>query len=185
MTYLAIRRMAHLVDLKDAGTQRHSERVADKACRLALAAGWTEEDAHRLYLAGFVHDVGKIGVGEAILCKPARLTAAEYRIIQLHPTLSVEMMMSLDSFDDEQHEWVLHHHERPDGRGYPDGLADGQITDGAALMALADSWDVMVSDRPYKKAMQVEDALVECHRVCGAQFTERAVRALDHLLRLS
>lgn len=185
MTYLAIRRMAHLVDLKDAGTQRHSERVAEKVCRLALAAGWSETDAHRIYLAGHVHDVGKIGIGEAILCKPAALTAAEYRVIQLHPALSVEMMLSLDSFDEEQREWVLHHHERPDGRGYPDRLIADQITEGAALMALADSWDVMVSDRPYKRAMQIEDALVECHRVCGTQFTFGAVRALDQLLRLS
>lgn len=185
MTFLAIRRMVRLVDLKDSGTQRHSERVAVKARKLALAAGWSERDAERLKKAGCVHDVGKIGIPQEILQKPARLTGDEFKLIKLHPEIGVEMLRSYGLFDSEQIDWVLHHHERADGNGYPDGLCRAELSDGAKLLALADSWDVMVSSRPYKKAMAVNDAVLEVQRMCGKQFCIEAVRALDKLVRIT
>lgn len=178
MTDAALRAMARAVDLKDLATNRHSLRVSRLAQRLAEAAGWSPGDAYRLCQAGMVHDAGKLGLPQEVLCKSGRLTEAEYELVKRHPGLGAEMLVGHD-LDDEQLEWVRHHHERPDGRGYPDGLVDGTISDGAALLAIADTFDVMVSGRVYQAAMPVRVAVAECRSLCGVQFRHMAVRALE------
>ena len=164
----SIRVLARAVDAKDTSTREHSERVADLAVALGTAIGWDTERLVRLREAGLVHDVGKIGVPDAILFKPARLTPAEYDEITRHAAIGAEMVA--DVLTPEQVSWVRGHHERWDGGGYPDGLAGDAIPDGARVLALADAWDVMTSERPYHAPLTVAEALAECRRCAGTQF---------------
>ena len=109
--------------------------------------------------------------------KPSRLTDDEYEVIKTHAELSARMVEEILSA--EQVGWILGHHERPDGRGYPQGLVAEQLSEGAALLAAADAFDVMVSARPYSAERSAEDALAECRSLSGAQFTPEAVAALE------
>lgn len=176
----SIRVLARAVDAKDPSTLRHSERVADLAVAIAGALGWDPESLVRLREAGLVHDVGKIGVPDAILFKPDRLTANEYREITRHASIGAEILA--DVLLPSQVAWVRGHHERWDGGGYPDGLAGEEIPDGARVLALADAWDVMTSIRPYHSPLTTEAALRECDRCSGTQFAPEAVEALRRLI---
>jgi len=169
-----IRALARAIDAKDPSTREHSERVAALAARLAHARGWTADRVALLHEAALVHDVGKIGVPDAVLLKPGRLDAGEYELVKLHAALSAQIVEAI--LIPEQVEWIRAHHERPDGRGYPDGLRE--IAEGAALLAAADCFDVMTVARPYSKAKSEAEALAECRSLVGAQFTAEAVEAL-------
>jgi diguanylate cyclase (GGDEF)-like protein len=171
-----LRALARAIDAKDQDTREHSERVAEFAGRLALAAEWHEDRVARLREAALVHDVGKLGVPDAILTNPGRLTPEERIQMQAHVELSARIVGSVLS--DEQVEWIRCHHERPDGSGYPQALAGARIPEGAALIALADSWDVMVAGRPYTGRRSVQEAYDECLALVGHQFSETAVAAL-------
>ena len=171
-----LRALARAIDAKDPTTRLHSERVAALASGLAATAGWDPARAGRLHEAALVHDVGKIGVPDAVLTKPGRLTAEEYEQIRQHAALSTQIVAEV--LDDEQTSWVAAHHERPDGQGYPVGLTVEEIPEGAALLALADAWDVMTASRPYSVPKEPEEALAECREHMGEQFTETAVEAL-------
>ncbi|WP_217915692.1 diguanylate cyclase [Miltoncostaea marina] len=173
----SIRVLARAVDAKDTSTRQHSERVSEVAGALAIALGWDAEAASALRDAGLVHDVGKIAVPDAILFKPDRLTPEEFRRVTAHAALGAQMVADVLSAD--QVAWVRGHHERWDGRGYPDGLAGEAIPEGARILTLADSWDVMTSQRPYGVPLSREDALAECRRCSGAQFWPAAVEALE------
>jgi HD-GYP domain-containing protein (c-di-GMP phosphodiesterase class II) len=174
-----LRALARVIDAKDPVTRRHSERVADLCARLAAAAGWEPARVARLREAALVHDVGKIGVPDAVLLKPARLAGEEYEVVKRHAALGAEIVA--DVLDAEQVTWVRSHHERPDGCGYPDGLSGDAIPDGAALLALADCLDTMTKSRPYSTPMPVADALAEIRALAGRQFTHAAVATLDAL----
>jgi diguanylate cyclase (GGDEF)-like protein len=171
-----LRALARAIDAKDAATSQHSERVSAFAGRLAQAAGWPEERVALLREAALVHDVGKIGVPDAVLRKPGRLTGSEWSQMKLHAELSAQIVGSV--LTEEQVHWIHRHHERPDGGGYPAGVGAEAIPDGAGLIALADAWDVMCAGRPYSPRRSVDEALAECRRLAGHQFTEEAVRAL-------
>lgn len=175
----SIRLLALAVDAKDPHTQRHSERVAALARMLAVALGWAPERTGALHEAALVHDVGKIGVPDAILFKPGPLDAHEHGQVQRHAALGATMVSEVLS--SEQVAWVRHHHERWDGAGYPDGLAAETIPDGATLIALADAWDTMTSDRPYRTRRSPEEALEEIRREGARQFSPTAVDALTRL----
>ena len=176
----SIRVLARAVDAKDPSTQEHSTRVAELAVRLATALGWPAERLARLHEAGLLHDVGKIGVPDAILFKPGRLTADEYEVVKSHAELGARIIA--DVVTPEQTAWVRHHHERMDGSGYPDGLTGDAIPDGARILALADAWDVMTAERPYKAGrLSPEEALLECRRHAGTQFCPVVVAALERL----
>jgi diguanylate cyclase (GGDEF)-like protein len=175
-----IRVLARAVDAKDPATQRHSERVADLAQRLALARGWSPERAALLREAALVHDVGKIGVPDALLLKPSPLARGEYEQVKAHAALGAEMVH--EALSAEQTEWVRHHHERPDGRGYPDGLEGSILSEGARLLGLADAWDAMLIARAYSPARTVAAALAECRAGAGTQFCPDAVAALERVL---
>jgi len=175
----ALGALAKAIDAKDPATIRHSERVAALASELAGEAGWGPADVARLHDAALVHDVGKIGVPDAVLSKPGRLTDEEYDVIKRHADLGARIVAGV--LDVEQVAWVRGHHERHDGRGYPDGLIEDQITEGAWLLALADGWDAMTGARVYSAPMTLEAALAEVRRHAGAQFHPDAVAALERL----
>jgi diguanylate cyclase (GGDEF)-like protein len=176
---VGLRALARAIDAKDPTTREHSERVAELAERLARDLGWSLKRAGRLREAALVHDVGKIGVPDAVLLKPSALTLEEYETVKEHALLSAQIVEGVLS--GEQVDWVRAHHERPDGRGYPDGLAGPQIPEGAAIIALADSWDVMTAPRLYSKPMAPAAALAECRELVGRQFQANCVAALERL----
>jgi diguanylate cyclase (GGDEF)-like protein len=176
---LGLRALARAIDAKDPTTQRHSLRVSELAARLARVRGWPAERARLLAEAALVHDVGKIGVADALLLKSGRLSAEEYERIKAHADLSAQIVH--DVLAPEQVEWIRCHHERPDGRGYPRGLQADGIPEGAALLAVADAWDVMTLSRPYSSPKSPAEALAECRELVGAQFTAEAVDALVRL----
>ena len=144
---VGLRALARTIDAKDPTTQEHSERVAALGARLAEARGWAPDRVALLRDAALLHDVGKIGVPDAILLKDGPLEDDEFAVVREHSVLGARIVG--DVLDEEQIAWIAGHHERPDGSGYPAALTDDAVPDGAALLALADAWDVMVSDRSY------------------------------------
>lgn len=176
---LGLRALARAIDAKDPATREHSERVAALVGRLARAAGWSPERALLLSEAALVHDVGKIGVPDAVLRKTDPLTDAERAQIADHAELSARIVEGVLAPD--QVDWIRTHHERPNGDGYPDGLAEDEISEGAALLAIADAWDVMTLSRFYSLPKAPDEVLDECTRLVGIQFTQAAVRALMQL----
>ena len=174
---VSIRVLARVVDAKDPSTRRHSERVAELCEELADALGWPPERCRLLADAGLVHDVGKIGVPDAILSKPARLSPEEYEQVKEHAELGARIVA--EALTAEQVSWIRSHHERWGGGGYPAGLVAESIPEGARIMALADAWDVMTSQRPYMAVPATPArAIAECRSVAGAQFWPPAVEAL-------
>jgi diguanylate cyclase (GGDEF)-like protein/PAS domain S-box-containing protein/putative nucleotidyltransferase with HDIG domain len=174
---VSIRLLARVVDAKDPSTRRHSERVAALCEELADALGWSPERCRLLGDAGLVHDVGKIGVPDAILFKPARLTPEEYDLVKEHAELGARIVS--EALTPEQVTWVRSHHERWGGGGYPAGLMSESIPEGARIMAVADAWDVMTSERPYTAGpATTADAIAECRVHSGTQFWPPAVEAL-------
>lgn len=173
----AVRALARSVDLKHAATRQHSDRVAELAARLAEELGWAPERVQLLRQAAVVHDVGKVGVPDAVLLKPDRLTAEEFETIRGHSELGAQLAAEI--LADEQTAWVRSHHERPDGAGYPDGLSDEEIPEGARIIAVADSYDAMVSDRPYRHGRDPTEALGELRRCAGTQFAPEVVAAFQ------
>jgi HD-GYP domain-containing protein (c-di-GMP phosphodiesterase class II) len=134
----------------------HSERVARFATRLAEEFHWNPLRLTNIYVAGLLHDVGKVGVDAEILHKPGGLTEREYGLIKLHPELGAALLAGIEPLADALPA-VLHHHERWDGRGYPSGLVGDQIPRIARIVAVADAFDAMTSDRPYRHGMSLDD----------------------------
>jgi diguanylate cyclase (GGDEF)-like protein len=176
---LGLRELARAIDAKDPATREHSDRVAALVTKLARAAGWTPDRAVLLSEAALVHDVGKVVISDDVLHKLTPLTSDERDEVREHAQLAARIAEGV--LDPEQVEWIRTHHERPDGTGYPRGLAAPEIPEGAALLAVADAWDVMTSGRPYSAPKSVGEALDECARLVGHQFTSEAVGALMKL----
>lgn len=157
------------IDAKDRYTCGHSARVAQLAAQLARASGASESFAELIHITGLVHDVGKIGVPEAILRKTSRLTPAEFDQVKKHPRIGHDIIKDIPALRDTL-PGVLHHHERFDGGGYPDGLRGEQIPLEARILALADTFDAMSSTRSYRPAVPREHTLAEIARCSGTQF---------------
>jgi putative nucleotidyltransferase with HDIG domain len=157
------------VDAKDTYTCGHSERVALLSRSLALEAGLNENQVDRIYMAGLLHDVGKIGVPEAVLQKCGKLTDEEFAQIKKHPEIGARILKDIKQVEDII-PGVLHHHERYDGKGYPAGLAGDSIPLMGRIICLADCFDAMTSSRTYRKALPLEVALTEIRRCSGTQF---------------
>jgi HD-GYP domain-containing protein (c-di-GMP phosphodiesterase class II) len=172
-----VRALTQSIDAKDPYTCGHSERVAALARQLVVQMGGTTHQADRVYLCGLLHDIGKIGVPEFVLRKPGRLTEEEYAKIKRHPAVGVAILGDIQELGDVM-PGVLHHHERIDGQGYPDGLSGEQIPLYARVLAVADTFDAMTSARPYRKALSVQVAVEELTRHAGAQFDPAVVEAL-------
>jgi putative nucleotidyltransferase with HDIG domain len=178
----ALRALARAVDAKDPGTLAHSERVADISCDLATRLGWSPADALRLRDAALLHDIGKVGIPDAILLKHGGLEPDEFDQIKRHTTLGAEI--GVESLDHAQREWIRQHHERWDGSGYPDGVAGYDISEGARIIAVADAWDVMTAARSsYAPTREPLDALDELERCSGSQFWPDAVRVMAQRVR--
>lgn len=164
------------VDAKDAYTCGHSERVALLSRHLAQQAKLGDHDVERVYMAGLLHDVGKIGVPEAVLQKTGRLTSEEFEQIKKHPEIGARILQDIKQIKDII-PGVLHHHERFDGKGYPGGLAGHDIPLMGRIICLADCFDAMTSSRTYRKALPLEVALTEIRRCSGTQFDPELTEA--------
>jgi diguanylate cyclase (GGDEF)-like protein len=180
---LGLRALARAIDAKDPATRAHSERVAEMARRLAVAAGWNDLRADLLGEAALVHDVGKIAIEDAILHKRGALTPAERERVQAHAELSAQIVDGVLS--PEQVEWIRTHHERADGAGYPRGLTEADIPPGGALLAVADAFDVMTAGRAYSHRRMASAALEEVRTESGRQFSAAAVAALERMLAVA
>jgi diguanylate cyclase (GGDEF)-like protein len=172
--------LALAVDAKDPYTRSHSQTVANLSAAIGAELGVDEERLGHLRLAGLIHDVGKIGIPDAILRKPAKLSAAEYEQMKTHSVLGENIILAADM--PEQAGWVRHHHERVDGAGYPDGLANREIALESRIIHVADAFEAMTSDRPYRKAPGERFAIEELRRNAGTQFDEDVVDALLRVL---
>ncbi|HEX8120223.1 MAG TPA: diguanylate cyclase [Solirubrobacteraceae bacterium] len=172
--------LAETLDLRDTGTAQHSQTVGRLCEQIATELGLEPDRVERVRLAGLLHDLGKIGVPDPILRKPGALTDAEWAEMRKHPELGARILSGA-SLDDIS-SWVLAHHERPDGRGYPSGLAGDEIPLEARILAVADSFEAMTSDRVYRSGMPVADAIDELRRCAGSQFDERVVEAFAGVL---
>jgi hypothetical protein len=164
------------VDAKDAYTCGHSERVALLARLLSGQAGLPEPLIERIYMAGLLHDVGKIGVPENVLQKTGKLTDEEFKQMKKHPEIGARILRDIKQVADIL-PGVLHHHERYDGRGYPTGLAGKDIPLMGRLICVADCFDAMTSNRTYRKALPLEVALTEMRRCAGTQFDPELIDA--------
>ena len=163
------------VDEKDAYTARHSLGVTNWAHAIGVTAGLSAVDLATLERAGLLHDIGKIGVPESVLLKPERLSEDEFALIREHPDAGARILETIPFLDDIV-SVVRYHHERWDGKGYPDGLAGDKIPYLARVLAVADAYDAMITDRPYRKAMPAEDARAELLACAGTQFDPEVVR---------
>jgi len=173
--YRAAASLAKAVDARDAYTGSHSERVSDLAARIAFQLGADAELIELTRLAGSLHDLGKLAVPEEILRKPGPLTDPERMVLERHPQIGFRMLESLGV--DPVAEWVLHHHERWDGTGYPDGLHGDTIPLGARIIFVADAYDAMTSERVYQRRLSDDEALTELSRCAGTQFDPEVVAA--------
>ncbi|HZZ44625.1 MAG TPA: HD-GYP domain-containing protein [Tepidisphaeraceae bacterium] len=164
------------VDAKDAYTCGHSERVALISRALAQRAGLSDQQVQRIYMAGLLHDVGKIGVPEAVLQKAGKLTDEEFDLIKKHPEIGGRILRDVKQVQDII-PGVLYHHERYDGRGYPAKLVGEAIPLMGRIICLADCFDAMTSSRTYRKALPIETALEEIRRNAGTQFDPQLAEA--------
>jgi diguanylate cyclase (GGDEF)-like protein/putative nucleotidyltransferase with HDIG domain len=167
--------LAKAVDARDAYTGSHSQRVAQLATRIAARLGMPREEVELTRLAASLHDLGKLAIPEELLRKPGPLTEPERVVLERHPQIGFRMLESLGI--DPVADWVLHHHERWDGSGYPDGLDGEQIPLGARIIFVADAFDAMTSERLYKDRLGRRAALTELTRCAGTQFDPEIVSA--------
>ena len=175
--------LAEAVDAKDPYTRGHSERVGVYSSRIAREMDLNRELIERVYISGLLHDVGKIGIPDAILTKPDRLSDEEYTLIQTHPAIGARILESV-AFLREVAPCVKHHHEWYDGstRGYPAGLKGKDIPLPARVIAVADTVEAMTSDRPYRKARGLEFVVAEIHKYSDSQFDPRVADAFLRLI---
>ncbi len=171
----AVMLLAETLDLRDAGTAQHSRTVGAYARHIALALGLSPERVERIHAAGVLHDLGKLGIADAILHKPGALDDAEWKEIQRHPEIGARILEHSGLADIAV--WVRAHHERVDGRGYPMGLSAGEIPLEARILAVADAYEAMVADRPYRAGMPAGSAREEIIRCAGTQFDADVVDA--------
>jgi len=175
--------LANALEAKDEYTRGHSDRVAALARRLALEAGLTMRQADVIAQSGLLHDLGKIGVPEHILRKSGPLTQEEWAVMRRHPVTGSQIVAPLESFA-EGALIVRHHHEREDGSGYPDGLSGETIPLGARVVAVADVYDALTSERPYRRALTHAEALdrlaTEAGRTLDARLTRLFTDMVSH-----
>lgn len=180
-TIAAVESMADVVDRRDPYTFQHSQSVADHAVRTARRLRLPNREVELIRLAARVHDLGKIAVPDEVLHKKGRLSEAEFALMKKHPETGVEILAKFPEYK-RGRELVLAHHERIDGLGYPRGIVGSAIALGARVIAVADSWDAMTSDRPYRDALDPEVALAELLRGRGTQWDPVVVDAFAETL---
>ncbi|MEA2486051.1 MAG: hypothetical protein QOD46_1162, partial [Actinomycetota bacterium] len=172
-----IETMVSALEARNPDTNAHAKRIPDLVLGLASAMHLSPEFRRSLRLGSILHDVGKIGVPDSILLKPASLSEPEWEIMRGHPTIGERMLKPIE-FLLPALPIIRHHHERWDGRGYPDGLAKEDIPLGARMVAVCDTFDAMVSDRPYRSGVSIAEAVEEILRCSGTQFDPACAKLL-------
>jgi len=173
---------AAAIDAKDVYTRHHSQRVAKYSVAIARELGWNEHDVEGIYVAGFLHDVGKLVISNEILNKKTPFTKEEMEEMKKHSLLSYKIISHIKFPWKDVEKTVKHHHERPDGTGYPDALSQGDLSEGAKILALADSFDAMTSKRAYRDKMDLKGALAELSRCLNRQFDDKIMLAFCRVL---
>jgi putative nucleotidyltransferase with HDIG domain len=179
-----IKALAAAVDAKDHYTHGHSNKVMAYAGMIAKEMNLGEKEIEKIKFGALLHDIGKIGISESVLNKPAQLTPKEFDTIAMHPILGVSIVQNIETLQDLI-PIILYHHERYAGGGYPEGLSKTAIPLGARIVGAADSWDVMTSDRAYRKALPLSAATAELKKWSGTQFDPEVVEALFRALAKS
>lgn len=172
-----VRAFAAAIDIKDKYTQGHSERVGKYSEIIARELGWKEEEVEGIQIAGYLHDIGKLIVDRDIINAPYRIDAKSSIELNRHPSAGYEILAPIRHPYADIPLTAKHHHERLDGRGYPDGLTDEQIPFGAKIVSLADSFDAMTTDRPYRRRRSFEDVVNDLRESSGKQFDSKVVAA--------
>lgn len=176
-----IRAFAKAIDARDDYTGRHSEHVADLMADLGGQLDFTEKEVNIAYFSGLVHDIGKIGVPESILNKPAKLTETEFSCIKCHPDVGADILAEIQGFE-KISEAVRYHHERYDGKGYPYSMKGKKIPLLSRMLALCDAYDAMTTDRCYRQPVSAQSALLEIERLKGFQFDPELSRIFINLI---
>jgi putative nucleotidyltransferase with HDIG domain len=177
-----IQAFAAAIDAKDPYTRNHSQRVAKYSVAIARELGWNEADIEGIYIAGFLHDVGKLVISNDILNKKETLTDREMRELRRHPSLSYKILSNIKFPWKDVVKMIKHHHEKLDGTGYPSALTREDLSDGVKVLSLADSFDAMTSERAYRSKMDLIAALEELKRCLGTQFDGKIVAAFCRVL---
>ena len=172
----SVQALISAIDAKDRYTAGHSNRVAHFSASLAKHLGFGRDDCDTIFLAGLLHDIGKIGIDDQVLNKPGKLTEEEFEHIKQHPKLGYEILKGVEPLD-KVLPIVLHHHEAWDGSGYPDGLRETATPRMARILAVADAYDAMSSDRPYRKGMPEEQLDTVLRRGAGRQWDPQVIDA--------
>lgn len=178
-----IQAFAAAIDAKDDYTKDHSYRVACYAVAIARELGWKKNDVEGLYVAGLLHDIGKIIIDHDIINKGEKLTAPEINEIKRHPQISYDILSKIKFPWKNVDQFVLHHHERIDGTGYPDALMSAEISDGVKILSLADAFDAMTTDRPYRSKMALSGVFQEVMKCSGTQFDAKITNTFFNILR--
>jgi putative nucleotidyltransferase with HDIG domain len=189
--YESMRRIYHdtiqafsaAIDAKDEYTKDHSYRVASYAVAIARELGWKKKDVEGIYVAGLLHDIGKIIIDTRVIKKGEELTTVEINEIKKHPQVSYAILSKIKFPWKNIEHFVRHHHERPDGKGYPDSLIAPELSEGEKILALADAFDAMTTDRPYREKLGIEEAFHEVMRCSGTQFDKRITNTFFNILR--
>jgi len=177
-----VKSLVSTLEAKDPYTKGHCERVTNYAIKIAEAMNLDEGYISVLRNAASIHDIGKLGISDDILHKPGKLDDNQWDIIKRHPSDGVNIVSTLDFLDKEK-EIILHHHERFDGRGYPDGLKEEEIPLGAKILAVADSFDAMNSTRPYRSALSNQEIIKELEKGKGQQFDPEIADVFLNVIR--
>ena len=172
----SIKALARALEAKDEYTQGHSARVAEESVNIARYLSLSDAEVQRMWLAGYLHDIGKIGIKEAVLNKAGKLDEEEWNLIQQHPVVAGKILGPIPELSDII-DIIVHHHERYDGSGYPDGLEGSSIPLGARILSVADAYDALTSRRPYRDALASDEALRILEAAAGTQFDPVIARA--------
>ena len=176
-----VQALAEAIDAKDNYTNGHSTRVAEYSKEIAKRYGYSPERQEEIYMMGLLHDVGKIGIPDEIINKPGRLSDEEFAIIKEHPEKGAKILSSVPEMP-KLATGARWHHERFDGRGYPDGLKGDEIPEEARIIAVADAYDAMTSSRSYREKMPVENVISELKKGMGTQFDERFAKIMLEMI---
>ncbi len=177
-----IKTLANIIDAKDNYTYGHSERVMENSLKIAKALGLSEDEKKVLKYASLLHDIGKIGIDIGILRKPAKLSQDEWKVMVMHPVIGSGIVEQIGFLDDLA-PIIMHHHERFNGTGYPKRLRKNMIPITARILSVADAYESMVSDRPYRKALSRRKAIEELKTGAGTQFDPEVVRVFLRIIR--
>ena len=172
----ALVNLAEALDVRESGSASHCRRVGRFAELTARELGLPPEGVERVRLAGILHDVGRVALPDAVVAKPGPLTDVEWAWVRAHPSVGARMVETTEYEDIRS--WILFHHERPDGHGYPEGRRAEDVPLESAIIAVADAYEAMTNDRPYRSALAPEEAADELRRVSGRQFQPDVVEAL-------